>query len=105
MTITIVNKYKPIPLDGATLIYCGRGSALGNKFPITPTDDRDAVCEKYKLWLRIVVQQDTSKGRAVCRQLHKIRNAVTKGDVHLQCFCAPLRCHCETIKATVEKSL
>lgn len=104
MTITIVNKYKPTN-SGATIIYCGRGSALGNTFPITPTDDRNAVCEKYKLWLPIIMQQDTSKGRAVCRQLHKIRSAALKGNVELQCFCAPLRCHCETIKRIVEETL
>ena len=32
------------------------------------------------------------------KELDMIKTAAEKGDVHLVCFCAPQRCHCETIK-------
>ncbi len=102
MAIIIVNKYKPIPLGDATLIYCGRGSALGNVFHITPTKTRDDVCDEYEDWFPAMIDYPSRKAVEMRSQISKILKAAETGDVHLQCFCAPKRCHVETIKKYVE---
>ncbi len=106
--ITVTNKYKPlVPRQGVklTTIYCGRGSALGNPFILTNLKDRDRVCNNYQTWLPAMLDntdEDMRAQRAKMRlQLNKILEASLIGDVHLQCFCAPARCHCDTIKTTV----
>ena len=86
-------------------VYCGRGSALGNPFKMEDKSDeqRNIVCEQYKTYFnqKVLVQRDQS----MLRQLSKIYKFIqTNGDVKLGCFCAPKRCHCETIKQYIEET-
>lgn len=82
----VVNKYKE-SFD----VYIGRGSKWGNPYPITETEDRDTVINKYKqyLWKEI----NTPCGK------------ITKSDIlnlsgkRLGCFCKPKPCHGDVLVA------
>ena len=111
MTITVVNKRNIQHLADivkrdsdniCTTIYVARGSALGNPFPIGTTRTRDTVCDEYKTWFDAQIRVGNS---AMERELHNIRAAAQKGDVHLVCYCAPKRCHADYIKQIVEETL
>lgn len=99
MSVYITNRR-----DGpGTTIYCGRGSALGNPYPMKHEGQRDAVCDRYEIWFGSQVNGDASmEFRA---QLEGIVQLGKIGDVSLRCFCAPARCHCETIKDHVDMLL
>lgn len=92
--ITIVNRYTRIE----PAIYCGRGSALGNPFVMKSEADRDKVCDAYDEYLRRKIEEGNNPQ---CEQLNNIWAKWMKSDIALICFCAPKRCHCETIKAVL----
>jgi len=78
-----------IPAD---TIYIGRGSRWGNPFVIGVDGNRDQVCEKHEEWVvdRIL---DGSYQPEELAKLH---------EKHLLCYCAPERCHGETLKKYAE---
>ena len=88
--MVVKNKYKDAVTDDD--VYIGRGSRWGNPFVIGKDGDRDAVCEKYRahLWKQIRTGVIT---RADLASLH---------GKDLVCFCAPKRCHGDTIMKAVE---
>lgn len=104
--ITVVNKYRmPESHPHTTVIYCGRGSALGNPFVAKERNlpERNKVCDEYHTYFHHnVVKLEIPE---MVNQVNLIKSAAKRGHVHLQCFCAPLRCHCETIKSYVEDML
>jgi len=63
--------------------YIGRGSPNGNRFVIGTDGDRDAVCEKHDL--------DLARDRTRLRRLDDLAGC------DVVCFCAPLRCHGDTL--------
>lgn len=90
--IIIVNIYQ-----NKADVYCGRGSSLGNPFKMNSESDRDIVCEQYQQYFyqKVVIERNQS----MLRQLSQIKNIMdAKGTVKIGCFCAPKRCHCQTIK-------
>lgn len=99
MAITVVNKYKE-----PDHIYCGRGSALGNPFFMTRNSQqqRDYVCDLYEEYFQNQVERKVTVFMAA---LLDIQNKAMKGNVNLGCFCAPKRCHCDTIKKYVDNKL
>lgn len=64
------------------VLYCGRGSAMGNPFRIGRDGTRDEVCDKYEA----MVESDP-----------KLKAQLIKAcrGWDLVCHCAPLRCHCD----------
>ena len=80
-------------------VYIGRGSHYGNPFPITDIDDRDAVCDKYEKYFNVKINNDPVFFSAI-KELYK--KWVRDGKLKLGCFCAPERCHGDTIKAYLE---
>ncbi len=95
MRIKIVNKHHGHQPDGDRRIYIGRGSPLGNPFPITKTDPRDAVIDRYKPWLETQIGKNSS---TVIAALNHIAGRASDGGVDLVCYCAPARCHGEVIR-------
>lgn len=95
--IKVVNKYRE-----PNHVYCGRGSALGNPFPMNNEKDRDDVCDKYEEYFNKQIEVGNV---AMLSQLKLIEDKAMVGDVNLGCFCAPKRCHCDTIKAYIEAKL
>lgn len=85
----VVNKYKD-KYD----VYIGRGSPLGNPFPINDAigDTREVVIEKFRMWLFSKVKSG---------EITKEYLASLDGKV-LGCFCKPLPCHGDVIVRAVE---
>jgi hypothetical protein len=96
MTVNILNKYHG-KADG---VYIGRGSPFGNPYPIGE-EDRDTVCDKYEHHFSYKLNTDPHFQAAVDDLVNKART----GDLNLICFCAPKRCHGETIKRHIEAAL
>lgn len=75
-------------------VYCGRGSALGNKYHITRDAPREIVIELYKEWF-----YKNLNTHPVSNQLKIIFQKIKEdGFVNLGCYCAPLQCHCDVIR-------
>jgi hypothetical protein len=98
-TITIANKHRLFCV-GEDDFHIGRGSPLGNPYPITSTISRDEVIARYETWLKDAIKANDIK---VLNELTNIAVKVMQADtnVRLICFCAPKRCHGEIIKQTV----
>lgn len=76
------NKYHKTAPPNA--VYIGRGSPYGNPFVIGKHGDRDDVCDKYEAML---LNTPTL--------LAKVKVELKGKD--LVCFCAPKRCHGDTL--------
>lgn len=76
--------------------YCGRGSILGNPFPIDLHNSRDKVCDKYHTYFYNRIHNNDIVFINELLRLHKL--GVYKGELKLGCFCVPARCHLETIR-------
>lgn len=89
--IIIVNKH-----HNKTGEYIGRGSPLGNPFPIGEKYTRQLAIAKYAIWLQ---EQIDSMNPAVIDELNRLGNlAIDNKGLALQCFCYPKPCHGEVIK-------
>lgn len=95
--ITIIKKGNYYP-DYGVVIYCGRGSALGNPHVMRGKSDaeRDRVCDLYEAGFGNPAQE---------RECQRIARYAREMPVFLECFCAPKRCHLETVKRRVEEIL
>lgn len=83
--MAVLNRNKDsIPLEA---IYIGRGTMWGNPFIIGEHGTRDEVCEMYAKQLKSWIQT----GEVSIEQLSFLSNK------DLVCFCAPLRCHGDTL--------
>ena len=85
---SVVNKYRE-----SYDIYIGRGSPLGNPFPINEAvgDTREVVIEKFRQYLFQCVRNGT---------ITKEYLASLEGKV-LGCFCKPKACHGDVIVKAV----
>ena len=83
--MAVLNKYKLVA--GQTGVYIGRGSMWGNPFVIGTHGDRNAVCDKHEqhLWDQV------KSGEITIQQLADLHGK------NLICFCAPARCHGDTL--------
>lgn len=99
--IIVLNKHH---LKGAVGkgFYIGRGSALGNPYTVEE-HGRDKAIRFYESWLDDRISAGTPN---VCDMLNDIGNEVIQGkDVHLICFCKPLKCHGDYIKYIITKQI
>lgn len=69
---------------GTDAVYVGRGSVFGNPFIVGKDGDRDEVCDKYEDML--------ANSPELVRRIKK----ELKGK-DLVCFCAPRRCHADSL--------
>ena len=77
-------------------IYIGRGSALGNPFKMYTEELRDSVCDQYDEFFS---SQLEAKDPEFMHELEfLVESAFVNGYVKLGCFCAPRRCHGDTVK-------
>ena len=102
--ITVVNKYKE-----PNNMYCGRGSALGNPFHMKTESERNTVCDKYEDWFYSQIDETnwltTDTPNPATKHLRMIYRRALVADVNLGCFCAPRRCHCDTIKHFIDNKI
>ena len=104
--IEVVNKYKIKKeeyLDNDIIhIYCGRGSVLGNPYPITKINDRDTVVSLYRIYFYKNIK---NKNKDILDGLKYIKEMTNKyKTVKLVCFCAPQKCHCDIIKEYIDNN-
>jgi hypothetical protein len=95
-TVEIINlSVTTKPKCGDTVFVVDRRTSLGNKFNMKDFGgDRDLVCDLYEEWF--LSEEFPQKAWDF---LFKILEFLQKnGWVALGCHCAPLRCHCETIR-------
>lgn len=65
-------------------VRCDRFSDFGNPFEMDKDGDRDVVCDNYE-------QYYLPFKPSIHKQLYKLKGKA------LGCWCAPLRCHCDTL--------
>lgn len=76
-----------------------RRSVLGNPFYMGSEAQRDEVCEKYIKYFR----EQRVNNPAFQAELSRLYHIYKKcGKLELFCWCAPKRCHAETIKKFLE---
>ncbi len=81
MSNRVFNRYRDAPSDA---VYIGRGSPFGNPFVIGKDGNRDEVCDKFE-------RSIAHKPALIARIKRELRGK------NLVCFCAPQRCHGETL--------
>lgn len=102
MPIEVVNKYRITP-DQTRDVYIGRGSPLGNPWPITAAASRATVIAKYQDWIQ---EKITAGDGSVMLALANIANRHQAGEsIRLVCFCKPQACHGDIIKDVIMKAL
>lgn len=94
-----------------------RSSVLGNPFYMCNSSDRDRVCDLYKRYFDALVANDTavlndmniSNERRTAEFRDKFMDKLAElvsiykkhGSLLLYCWCAPRRCHAETIRSYI----
>ncbi len=79
-----------------------RKSILGNPFVLNRINKRDYVCDKYQKYFDIYIQiKPNSTFVSTLQELLSTYQQYNK--LRLFCWCAPLRCHGETIKKWLEE--
>lgn len=81
-------------LSNTINIEIGRTSVLGNPFFMKNEQMRDEVCCRYELYFK----GEMKKRREFYKEIARIYKLAKLNNINLQCFCAPKRCHGETIK-------
>lgn len=85
----IIIKRGDITPHRTLVVYCGRGSALGNPHVMRgkSKSERNRVCDLY------ATEFPTPEQKAECAW---IAEQLKTQPIALECFCVPKRCHCET---------
>ena len=99
--INVVNKrkHKSTPND----FYAGRPSVLGNPYSHIPkgtlakyvVKSREESISKHREDFYNRIETDKSLKGEVSKLVNHLKE---NGEINLICFCAPLSCHCDTIK-------
>jgi hypothetical protein len=90
---------------GYTVFRIDRQTPVGNPFIMHSESERDQVCDAYREWFRGQLVLESSRTLAFHAYLNKIKQAHQQGNIALACWCAPKRCHGDTIKAWLEGTL
>ena len=72
-------------------VRCDRFSDFGNPFEMDKDGDRDTVCDNYE-------QHYLPFKPSIHKQLMNLKGKA------LGCWCAPLRCHCDTLKNIIDSN-
>lgn len=88
--ITVVNKHHGVKGE-----YIGRGSPLGNPYPITKESPRDVVIDKYVGYIN---QRIKDNDPVIIKELSRLYNIAKVQPLNLMCFCSPQKCHGDVIK-------
>jgi hypothetical protein len=91
--IKIANRHTMAP--GETGEYIGRGSVLGNPWPITPGRTREQAISTYRAYLRRSLEAEDPD---IMREMMRLLTIAQQKPLTLVCFCAPLPCHGEVIR-------
>lgn len=101
MGIQILNKKTYTWRTGIAYFSVDRSSPLGNPFFMDNESQRDEVCDKYEVWFYKMLEENVNE--SFLAHLQEIYEAALQSkEVALLCWCAPKRCHAETIKQFIE---
>jgi Domain of unknown function (DUF4326) len=94
---------------GKDEVYVGRpmpkrdlaGSSLANPFPVYEHTEKAhaVVLSRYRDWLWAQIKR---KDGQICAELMRLKALALAGDLKLKCWCSPLPCHADVIKACIE---
>lgn len=102
MNIEIKNLRFNKPINQPWEFKVDRTSPIGNPFYMASEAKRDEVCDKYQLYFETQIETN----REFRDYVYKILNALkTYKKVALYCWCAPKRCHAETIRNWLQKQI
>lgn len=79
-----------------------RSSVLGNPFYMASESARDEVCDKYEKYFN---EQIKTNARFKLELDRLCTTYKVFGKLELYCWCAPKRCHAETIKRYIESEV
>ena len=79
-----------------------RSSILGNPFHMYKEIERESVCNNYAEYFQ---EQMLNNSKFIAEILRLRQLYQTHGKLNLFCWCTPKRCHAETIKNEILKSL
>lgn len=99
--VRVVNLMQYKLKDGEVLIKVDRSTPVGNVFYMRNEGMRDEVCDKYEAYFYKKVKE----AGAFRDYIAHIYRTALKHDVALGCWCAPKRCHADTIAAFINKFL
>ena len=112
--LKVVHIKSPIT-PGWDRLYCGRTGkgevgTYGNPFAENVTDEnRDEVCDKFEVYMRSVIEsrgEGSESSMMLYQGLRSLYKRIKAGErIELACFCAPKRCHCESIKNFIEEKI
>lgn len=100
--IRVVNLRGYQPRENEVLIKVDRSTVVGNPFPMNSEKDRDEVCSKYDEYFDNIVKHP-DEHKEFMDYLRHIYKVAKTTNVALGCWCAPKRCHAETIKLFIER--
>ena len=101
MSIKIGNIRTFVP-DGSIAIKVDRySSPLGNPYYMRDESKRDSVCDDYEEYFNAMMYTDNR----FINEVNRICKLAETNDITLLCWCAPKRCHAETIKKYIEQKL
>ena len=90
------------PLPGR--VYVGQPNVLGNPFQIGRDGTREQVIDKYRAWLWDRIRWTHPSGSHSSPQMFELQRLLAlarDAPLELLCWCAPLRCHAEVIRAAL----
>lgn len=91
VTVGLVKK----PSMHSSNVRIDRQSVFGNPFYMADESKRNEVCDKYEVYF----QQEVMKVGKLQTEFMVLAHRVASGEsINLQCWCAPKRCHGDTIK-------
>lgn len=80
-----------------------RGFPLGNPFVMEHESARDEVCDKYEEYFQ---QKLAENDRVITTELARaVAKTISQGYIKLGCYCAPKRCHGDTIARFLDSVL
>lgn len=92
--ITICNARREKPVHPYDVWVCRKRSVLGNPYILEDERYRNKVCDQYEEWF-----EHNKMRTGVAAELQRVLNLYSRyGILRLFCWCAPKRCHAETIK-------
>ena len=79
-----------------------RTSPVGNPFYMRDESQRDEVCDRYETYFYEQLKSNTAFNNYLQMMLQAMKQYEK---LNLYCWCAPKRCHAETIKAWLKNQI
>lgn len=92
------NSYMCEPYD----FRVDRRTVVGNPYPMRYESERDTVCDMYEEYFKKVIVENVAFKKYIDMLVEAYKRY---GKLRLFCWCAPKRCHAETIKKYIEKEV